>query len=40
MKIIAEPLPGVKIIEPSVFADQRGSIVKTYHEQVMLGLGI
>lgn len=38
--LIAEPLPGLKIIEPRLFADTRGSFVKTFHESLYRDLGI
>lgn len=32
VKLVEEPLPGVLVIKPHVFADQRGAFVKTFHE--------
>lgn len=32
MELIDEPLPGVKILRPFVFADERGEFVKPFHE--------
>ena len=40
MKIIAEPLPGVKILQPTVFEDERGNFVKTFQEFQLEKLGM
>jgi dTDP-4-dehydrorhamnose 3,5-epimerase len=40
MKIINEPLQGVKILNPFVFEDARGSFVKPFHEDQLLAHGI
>ena len=34
------PLPGVRLFEPPVFTDVRGSFVKTYHENALAEKGI
>ena len=33
-------LPGVRRLKPRVFRDQRGTFVKTYHEEALRGAGI
>ncbi|MEN8169048.1 MAG: dTDP-4-dehydrorhamnose 3,5-epimerase [Pseudomonadota bacterium] len=40
MKIIETSLPGVLIIEPKVFGDERGFFQETYHEQRYQEMGI
>ena len=40
MKITATRLPGVLIIEPDVFGDDRGSFMETYHQARYEELGI
>lgn len=40
MDLIAEPLPGVKILRPFVFEDARGSFVKPFHESQLAAHGI
>lgn len=40
MKIIETPLPGLLIIEPSVFEDKRGYFFETYQQQRYTGAGI
>lgn len=40
MKIIQEPLKGLKLIEPKVFGDQRGYFYESYNEKLMHSLGI
>lgn len=40
MKLIGEYLDGVKLIEPFVFSDARGSFVKPFHENDLSKLGI
>ena len=40
MKVIETPLPGVLIIEPAVFGDERGFFQESYHEQRYQQMGI
>ena len=40
MKIVGEPLVGVKVIAPLCSADKRGRFVKTYHRAIFAELGI
>lgn len=40
MTILAEPLPGVRLIKPKVFEDARGDFVKTFHCGLFRDLGI
>ena len=40
MKRIETSLPGVVIIEPTVFSDDRGFFFESYHEQKFAALGI
>jgi dTDP-4-dehydrorhamnose 3,5-epimerase len=40
MKILAEPLSGVKVLEPFVHHDLRGDFVKPYHAEDLADLGI
>ena len=40
MKVIETPLPGVIVLEPRVFADDRGFFLESYNEKVMAELGI
>ena len=40
MKSIEQPLPGVHLIEPKIFSDQRGDFVKTFHAPHFTELGI
>ena len=40
MKVIETSLPGVLIIEPRVFGDERGFFQETYHEQRYQDMGI
>jgi dTDP-4-dehydrorhamnose 3,5-epimerase len=40
MKIIETSLPGVLILEPKVFGDERGFFVETYREQVFAEAGL
>lgn len=40
MKLIDEPLPGVKILRPFVFEDARGNFVKPFHEGQLASHGI
>lgn len=40
MKIIDTKLPGVKLLEPTVFGDHRGFFMESYNEQVAQANGI
>lgn len=40
MKVKETPLPGVLVLEPRVFRDERGFFLESYNENVMAGLGI
>jgi dTDP-4-dehydrorhamnose 3,5-epimerase len=40
MQSISQPLPGVHLLQPKVFEDNRGDFVKTYHEGAFHQLGI
>ena len=40
MKIIETPLPGLLIIEPSVFEDHRGYFIESFHNQRYFEAGI
>lgn len=40
MKIIETPIPGLLIIEPTVFADQRGYFLESYNQQKLSEAGI
>ena len=40
MKLISEPLPGVKLLMPFVHKDPRGNFVKPFHEGQLADLGI
>lgn len=40
MQLIAEPIPGVKILRPFVFEDERGNFVKPFHEGQLAEHGI
>ena len=40
MKIIETPLPGLLIIEPSVFEDHRGYFIESFHSQRYFDAGI
>ena len=40
MKVVETRLPGVLIIEPKVFGDERGFFQETYHEQRYREMGI
>jgi dTDP-4-dehydrorhamnose 3,5-epimerase len=40
MNLVGEPLPGVKILKPFVFADTRGDFVKPFHEGQLAEHGI
>ncbi|MEN8661304.1 MAG: dTDP-4-dehydrorhamnose 3,5-epimerase [Lentimonas sp.] len=38
--LLEEPLPGLKVIQPRLFNDERGAFVKTYHKALWRHLGI
>lgn len=40
MKVIETELPGVRIIEPQIFADSRGHFFEAYHQEKFAKLGI
>ena len=40
MKFIETPLPGVLLIEPNVFTDDRGFFMETYHLERFREAGI
>lgn len=40
MNIIDQPLPGVLLIEPKVFGDQRGFFLESYNQRAMNEIGI
>lgn len=40
MKLIDEPLPGIKVLKPFVFEDKRGNFVKPFHEGQLAEHGI
>ena len=40
MKIIETPIPGLLVLEPRVFADQRGYFLESYNQQKLLEAGI
>lgn len=40
MKVIDQPLPGVLLIEPKVFGDDRGFFLESYNQRAMAGIGI
>jgi dTDP-4-dehydrorhamnose 3,5-epimerase/CDP-3, 6-dideoxy-D-glycero-D-glycero-4-hexulose-5-epimerase len=40
MQSIAQPLPGVHLLQPKVFSDLRGTFVKTFHTGRFAELGI
>jgi dTDP-4-dehydrorhamnose 3,5-epimerase len=40
MKAIPTPLPGVLLLEPRVFRDERGFFLESYHEKDFADLGI
>ena len=40
MKIIETPIPGLLIIEPVIFADQRGYFLESYNQQKLSEAGI
>ena len=40
MRVIESILPGMKIIEPAVFGDERGYFMESYSKAAMAELGI
>jgi dTDP-4-dehydrorhamnose 3,5-epimerase len=40
MKVTHTPLPGLLLLEPRVFRDERGFFLESYNEATMAGLGI
>lgn len=40
MKLIAEPLPGLKVIQLAVHGDARGFFVERYHKQKLADIGL
>ncbi len=40
MRLIEEPLPGVKLLEPVVYEDHRGFFMESYNRRAMAALGI
>lgn len=40
MQVIETPLPGVLVIEPRIFKDDRGYFYESYHEKRYWDLGI
>jgi dTDP-4-dehydrorhamnose 3,5-epimerase len=40
MNVIETALPGVVILEPRVFGDERGFFMETYNEKMFAGIGI
>ncbi len=40
LKIIDQPLPGVLLLEPRVFGDERGFFLESYNERTMAEVGI
>jgi dTDP-4-dehydrorhamnose 3,5-epimerase/CDP-3, 6-dideoxy-D-glycero-D-glycero-4-hexulose-5-epimerase len=40
MTLISEPLPGVKLLQPIIFEDERGTLVKPFHEEQLAVHGI
>jgi dTDP-4-dehydrorhamnose 3,5-epimerase len=40
MKVIASPLPGVRVVEPNVFGDHRGFFMESYQQQRYMESGI
>jgi dTDP-4-dehydrorhamnose 3,5-epimerase/CDP-3, 6-dideoxy-D-glycero-D-glycero-4-hexulose-5-epimerase len=39
-EIVDEPLAGLKLIQPRIFNDERGSFIKSYHSKQMKEFGI
>jgi len=40
MKVVPTTLPGVLLLEPQVFGDDRGFFLESYNRQTFAGLGI
>ena len=40
MKILETELPGVLILEPRIFKDERGAFCETYNERAMISLAM
>lgn len=40
MRVVAEPLPGVLLLEPQVFSDDRGFFLESYNRRALAALGI
>jgi len=40
MKVLDSPLPGVLLIEPKLFGDQRGFFLESYNQRAMAEIGI
>lgn len=40
MKILETPLPGVLLIEPKIFGDERGFFLESYNQRAMAQIGI
>lgn len=40
MKIIATPLPGIRLIEPQVYTDERGYFFESFHAEKLAKLGL
>ena len=40
MNVIQTPLPGVVVVEPRVFGDERGFFVETFREEVLQAAGV
>jgi dTDP-4-dehydrorhamnose 3,5-epimerase len=40
MKVITTDIPGVLVIEPKLFGDQRGFFLETYHLERYVASGI
>jgi dTDP-4-dehydrorhamnose 3,5-epimerase len=40
MNILNEPLPGVFLLQPTIFSDERGHFIKSYHQEIFMELGI
>ncbi len=40
MKILETPLPGVLLLEPKVFEDERGFFLESYNEKTLADIGI
>jgi dTDP-4-dehydrorhamnose 3,5-epimerase len=40
MKVMETPLPGLLVLEPKIFGDDRGFFLESYNEKVMAEIGI